>query len=405
MTDLTKLDRKTARAIIDSLKSGTTPLEAAGYLDVGRDRWYRGMDYYFDGAAEGESKVRFIKGYYGDGKTHLMGMARRHALGRNFAVSYASADDLRLDKFEEVYKRIARQVETPDGPGGIEAVLRRWKAGASEGAAARLRGVATLDLNFRLALEGYLLAKSPAEEDQIVQWLLGEPVQLRHLNINRKLQAGDSRDMMRSLSVFIRHIGFSGLLVLLDELDRIQNLTARARQNCYQVLRELMDNTDGQGGMQGTLFYCAAPPEMFTSDRGFNEYDALRTRMKTAAGGGSDQSGVDYRGTIIDLERTPLTTEDYYEMARQVRDIHALALGWDARTAVPDEKLNMIVDRIIGEARAYSMSQPRLVATNIAVIIDLAEQGQDYDVGAVVKQSAKRLEESREEATHKKYED
>lgn len=405
MEDLATLDRKTAREIINSLKGGTTPLDAVGYLDVGRDRWYRGMEYYFEGATDGESKVRFIKGYYGDGKTHLMGMARRFALARNFVVSYASVEDMRLDKFEEVYKRIVRQLETKQGPGGLEAVLRRWKKSASSEAAFALRSLDALDLNFRLAVEGYLMANDPSQEDVIVQWLIGEPVQLRELGINHQLKGADSRDMMRSLSAFLRHIGFAGLVVLLDELDRIQNLTARQRQNCYQVLRELMDNTDGQGGMQGTLFYCAAPPEMFVSDRGFSEYDALRTRMQSALQGAISRQGVDYRGTIIDLEKTPLTPDDFYKMAQQVRAIHAIALNWDAPAAISDEKLRENVGLILGEAGLYSMSMPRLVATSVATMIDLAEQGEPFDVSEILEQSARKVEEARQVSSQKKYED
>lgn len=402
--DLPALDRRTAREIIDKLKSGTTPLDAVRYLDVGRDRWYKGMKYYMAGAADGESKVRFIKGNYGDGKTHLMGMARRFALDDNFVVSYASAENMKLDKFEEVYKRIVRELETSAGPGGLEAVLRRWKEGVSSDAAAQLRDVVALDLNFRLALEGYLKAQEPSQEDQIIQWLLGEPTKLHDLGINRQMQPGDSRDVMRSLSVFLRHIGFSGLVVLLDELDRIQNLTSRQRQNCYQVLRELMDNTDGQGGMQGVLFYCAAPPEMFTADRGFSEYDALRTRLNSALNSLAGSKGVDYRGTIIDLERTPLLPDDYYQMAFQIREVHAKALSWDAAATIPDEELRRDVDQILDEAVVYNTS-PRLVATSIATKIDLAQQGELVPVVAIVQKSAELAQQAREESSHKKYED
>lgn len=402
-------DRLTARRIIDQLKSGTTPLDAAHYLDVGREKWYQGMKYYFEGAEYGESKVRFIRGRYGDGKTHLMAMAQHFALERGFVVSYASAENTRLDKLEEVYKRIVRNLQTAQIEGGIEFLLRRWQeqiGQETEREVERLRSATGLDINFRIAVESYLREQDPQHKDRIVQWLLGEPIKLPELGIKRYLRAGDSRDMMRSLSVFLRLIGYKGLLVLLDELDRIPFQSNRVRQNCYQVLRELMDNADGQGGMQGTLFYCAAPSEMFASDHGFREYDALRSRLEPATKAveqGAQQGRVDYRATIINLEDTPLQISDYYAIASNVRNVHSIALGWDAASALPDSKLKESVDRTIEQE--LNISTPRLVATLIATIADIAEQEQTYDVDTEIKRAYDVAERARAQRHRQKYED
>lgn len=215
MTDQSP-DVMTARRIIDQLKSGTTPLDAASYLDVGRDKWYRGMQYYFEGAEYGESKVRFVRGRYGDGKTHLMAMAQHFALLRGFAVSYASAEDTRLDKIEELYKKVLKNLRTQDVEGGIEFLLHKWKEGIgheTEQERERLRATTGLDINFRIVVESYLCEQDPKRRDQLVQWLLGEPIRLPDLGIRRHLKAGDSRDMMRSLSIFLRLLGSKGLLV------------------------------------------------------------------------------------------------------------------------------------------------------------------------------------------------
>jgi hypothetical protein len=404
------LSRLQASGIINQLKSGTTPLEAAAHIDVGRGRWYQGMDYYFYGAAEGgESKVRFISGRYGDGKTHLMAMARYKALQQNFAVSYASAEHVRLDRFHEVYLRIAKQITTTETEGGLEFILKRWQKqviGQISHEVERLRKEPALDINFRIAVQSFLETSDPDQQQRIAQWLLGEPIRLPELGINRHLRPGDSRDMMRSLSVFLRFLGYSGLLVLLDELDRIQYQTQRQRDGCYQVLRELMDNADGQGGMQGALFYCAAPEEMFTSQRGFMEYEALRSRLEPASmasQGTGGQRRVDYRGTVINLQDTPLSREDHCEMAKRIRAVHATALNWNPVEKVPDSQLEEIVDRVM--ASSYNISAPRLVATTVATVVDLAEQGAEYNVNQEIEQAYDRAEKARIEKHHKKFED
>jgi hypothetical protein len=401
------ISRADAREIINQLKSGSTPLGAAHYLDVGRDKWYRGMNYYFESAEDGESKVRFIRGNYGDGKTHMMGMAQYFALQRGFAVSYISAENTKFDKIEEIYKGIVKNLQSSRGQGGLEFLLKDWqqKTQNVDSEVQKLRSITGLDINFRTAVEDYLYERDLQHQDMIVKWLLGEPVKLPELGINRYLRAGDSRDLMRSMSIFLRFIGYNGLLVLVDELDRIQYLRDRVRQNCYQILRELMDNTDGHGGMQGTLFYCAAPSEMFTQEKGFKEYDALRTRIETAmkATRGFAQGQVDYRGTIIDLEQTRLQRDDFYEIAKKVRNIHSVALNWDASQAFSDGEVKKLVDQIIDEK--LSISTPRLVATAVAIKADITEQGQSIDSADVIKKAYDISDEARTKKHRQQYED
>lgn len=400
--NLTKVE---ARNIIDSLKSGTTPLESVHHLDVGRDRWYHGMKYYLEQAEAGASKVRFIRGRYGDGKTHLMAMAQHFALADGFVVSYASAERVHLHKFEEVYREIIRNLKTRSTKGGIQAILRTWKeqvGGNIESAVKDLRSADALDLGFRIALEYYLREQDPQHEDTIIQWLIGGPVKLPDIGIKRSIRAGDSRDMMRSLSVFLRLIGYKGLLVLLDELDRIQNQSSKTiRPSCYQVLRELMDNTDGQGGMKGTLFYCAASPEMFTNPSGFMEYDALRSRLQAASMVLGNRR-VDYRATIINLEDTPLQIPDYVQLAIKIREIHSIAHTWNPVALLPDSRLDEYVQKIT--AKSYDISMPRLVATTIATIMELAEQGQDYDLDKETSKACDVALEARKRL-HQEYED
>ncbi len=402
------INHATAREIINQLKGGTTPLDATHHLNVGRDRWYCGMDYYFESAEDGESKVRFIRGNYGDGKTHLMGMARHRALKRGFAVSYISAENTKLDKLEEIYKGIVKNLQSSQVSGGLEFFLQDWQKKTEQHTdleVQKLRAVTGLDINFRTAVEAYLHEKDPQHHDMIVKWLLGEPVKLPELGINRYLRAGDSRDLMRSLSIFLRFTGHKGLLVLVDELDRIQYERDRTRQNCYQVLRELMDNTDGHGGMQGTLFYCAAPTEMFTQDKGFKEYDALRTRIEIAptATQSFSHGQVDYRGTIIDLEQTRLQTDDLYKIAAKVRDIHSVALNWDASQALPDSELKALVNQIIAEK--FNIPTPRLVATAVVIRADMTEQGPSIDNETVIRRAYDISEEARAKKHRQQYED
>ena len=56
-------------------------------------------------------------------------------------------------------------------------------------------------------------------------------------------------------------------------------------------------------------------------------------------------------------------------------------------------------------ASSYNISTPRLVATTVATVVDLAEQGAEYDVNQEVERAYDRAEKARVEKHHKKFED
>jgi hypothetical protein len=401
------LDKFKAQQIINQLKSGTTPLDAAHYIDVGRERWYRGMNYFLEAAAEGgSSQVRFIRGRYGDGKTHLMSMAMYYALKQSFVVSYASAESTPLNRFEELYKALAKSLQSERASGGLEYFLKDWKERSKDDIGSLLTSLKMpgMDINFRLAIESFIKDDNVQHEDRILQWLLGNPIKLPELGIKTSLTPTNSRDMMRSLSILVRLMGYSGLVVVLDELDRVQTQKSPVRQKVYQNLRQLLDNVDGQGGMQATIYYIAAPSEMYTQNKGFLEYDALRSRLEPAMKALSQQKTfVDYRGVIINLEDTPMVEEDLVKMATNVRDVHAIALQWDAEENFSEETIRIIVEQILREQ--YNISTPRLVATTIARVADIAEQGGEYDIIQEIQASYEVCEESRKQRHREKYVD
>ena len=46
---------------------------------------------------------------------------------------------------------------------------------------------------------------------------------------------------------------------------------------------------------------------------------------------------IDYRAVIIDLAASPLTSDHRRQLARRIREIHAVAFNWNPQELVPDE--------------------------------------------------------------------
>src|SRR5438270_855687 len=128
-----------------------------------------------------------------------------------------------------------------------------------------------------------------------------------------------------------------GLIGIFDELEQVMEETPARRRKAYTILRELIDNVDGENGMKSTCLYAAAPPGQFESQKGFIEVEALASRIQTPIVLGSGIT--DYMGTIINLDSAPLSEDERTELAKRLRAIHSIARSWDAPKVVPDPKL------------------------------------------------------------------
>ena len=106
---LEQLQPVEARTIIEHLRRGSVPVEQVPYFTVGRERWLSIIDddlaHYI---AAGGTKVRFLNGDYGDGKTHFLSIIQHLAVQTGFAVSFVVLTrEVPMQKFELVYREIA----------------------------------------------------------------------------------------------------------------------------------------------------------------------------------------------------------------------------------------------------------------------------------------------------------
>jgi hypothetical protein len=421
------LDKQLARRIIAHLKAGTTPLEGVAYLNVGNERWFAAAAEQFDEvAADGDALVRFISGYYGDGKTHFLGMLRSIAFDRGWFVSYVTAETTPLHKFDVVYAEVAKNITLPS-----TARLLPWiGVGAGRGASVLLGAVFAAfyqeayrsDARDGLHKERVLaalrqkakaLGSSPCihqavgaaviaytesvirgdteATQQICAWLEGSDVRMPENGLSRRIDQKVARDVMRSLSALAQRAGLLGGLILLDEAERILTQSRQVRQKSYGVLRDLLDNTDGQGGMQSAVTYVAATPEMFESERGFAEYDALRSRLRPVAQLGKSHF-VDWRAVVVDLSSSPFGDGQLAQLFLRIVDIHAIARSWSPGDYFSAGAVNGIVEKIVS-APAHA-SRPRMLAACAASLLETLEQNRSATIeellGATLEEMGRR---------------
>jgi hypothetical protein len=402
------LDQSTGKRLINSLKKGTTPLDLAVYLNVGNERWYSAADEFCaDVEADGDSIVRFINGYYGDGKTHFLGMLRAFAIQRRWMVSYVTLENTPIHKFDVLYAEAVKNFQLPEsipmvpwlpahdrrGVGALfAAFFTKWYVelhgsltkdglnsmaviqGVKERTDRILARSGLHDLMVK-AIQGFVASALSQKLDQlqtIRSWAEGQPGTCRELGLTRRIDANLARDFLRALALLAKNSGIKGSLLLVDEAERVMDQSRSVRKKSYGVIRDLLDNADNQGGMPASMIYIAATPEMFSSENGFAEYEALRSRLANARRF-TIANHMDWRAVIIDLVKTPLPHDHLVQLAHKVRDVHAIARQWDPRPHVTDEMIQSLIVKIESGASSQ-VSRPRMLSSLIATLLEIAEQ-------------------------------
>ncbi|MFH1075947.1 MAG: BREX system ATP-binding domain-containing protein [Pseudomonadota bacterium] len=384
-----------ARSIIEELRKGSVPGDYVPFFTVGRENWLTFIeDDLKNYIAEGGTKVRFLSGDYGDGKTHFMSIIRHLALQQGFAASFVVLTrDVPIHKFEAVYQSLTRQLRGSFEGIGIRNLLSHWMDGLvqKEGTpspeqiadiAETLRNLPGMNVNFANALtalahnrfsplmEGEVDDERTANREIIFHWFeAGKATkqELKPFGIFEVVNKNNSKQMLNSLNAFLRYVGYKGLILLLDELETVIAQSASVRNAAYENVRLLIDNTEQS---QYFHIYFSIIPDVLLSEKGLKSYDALWSRVRSIG----QQKQLNYRDVLIDLHRTPLQSSELIDLGRSLRCIHEISYRWDATKSVPDQLLEDICEN---QKKMGLLSEVRLFVKQVIRILDMAEQGKN----------------------------
>ena len=362
-------------AILQSLAAGVVPRRGLQHVQVGRASEVSALLSDLDRIIDGGAAIRFVIGEYGSGKSFFLHLIRSAALEKNVVTMHGDlTPDRRIHatggQARNLYAELARNLATRTNPegGGLASMVERFIGQAQQEARAADGNVEDvihqhLDKLSEL-VGGYDFAEVVAAywrgHDQgdaslkasAVRWLRGEYATRtdarRDLGVRTIVDDGSVYNQLKLLARFVRLAGYTGLLVVLDELVNLYKLAStRARSSNYeQILRILNDCLQGTVSHLG--FLMAGTPEFLTDTRrGLYSYEALQSRLSenTFASAGLK----DFSGPVIRLPN--LTPEELFVVLTKLRHIHAS--GDSAASALPDGALRTFMDhcsRRIGEA-------------------------------------------------------
>jgi P-loop Domain of unknown function (DUF2791) len=361
--------------VIQALVAGVVPRVGLHHIQVGRAAEVGALVKDIDRIADGGSSCRFIIGEYGAGKTFFLSLMRLIALERRCVTIHADlAPDRRIHatggQARGLYAEAVRNMatRTKQEGGALPSVVERFVTECVKEASEQGLGVESVidkrlsalqesvgGHDFATVLKAYWQASEDGNEAlkaSALRWLRAEfstKTEARQaLGVRNIIDDADVYDSLKLLAQFVRLAGYSGLVIVFDELVNLYKLqSAQARnQNYEQILRVVNDML--QGNSEGVGFIFGGTPEfLMDSRRGLFSYEALQSRLAENQFAG--QGLIDMSGPVIRLQS--LSPEELLILLANIRSV--FALGDPTRHLVPDEALAAFMahcNQRIGEA-------------------------------------------------------
>lgn len=382
--------------IIDALKSGNVPPNGVRSICLGRDKEIEEIEYLLDKIDEGKAFTRFLNGEFGAGKSFFLKVIEEIAYDKGFVVAWVTlSNDVPFNKIDVVYRNIAKNLRCKTGT-SLEHIIDRWviklrsmantETGDLQDYNKFVNENVSIDLKetrehshpFALAIENYCKFRNEGNNelaDYAISWLRGDAnipfTQKRKFGVKGDITKENAIDFLEALSIFVKSIGYSGLVVLIDEAEYIMNLhTAKLRDIAYNYIRDIYDNCN-KGNFQNSLFIFAGTPQFYDDPKkGVPSYQALDDRITDML----DTDFKDLRKPIIKLEG--FTNEELLDIAYTLIDMHGEVYDWDA-----SEKISPILDEIVKNHEEKAVLTggkvtPRTFVRSLISLLDTVQQNQ-----------------------------
>ncbi len=412
-----KIPKRIASAIINSLKGGVVPRVGLPYIAVGRETEINALLHDVEIIEDGGASFRFIVGKYGSGKSFLLQTIRNYVMDKNFVVIDADlSPERRLQGTKgqglATYKELIRNMSTktkPDG-GALTLILDRWISGVQTQTAAEsgleLGDPALLSLtekkicqvinslnemvhgfDFAKLLTIYYRASVNGDDEskaKAVKWFRGEystkSEAKAELGVNIIITDDDWYEYVKLFAMFLKRAGYSGMLMLIDELVNIYKVpNSITRQYNYEkILTMYNDTLQGKAQYLGIIM-CGTPQCIEDTRRGVYSYEALRSRL--AEGRFSTDTTKDMLAPVIKL--LPLTYEEMLVLIEKLADIHAQL--FDYKQTITQEDMISFIQIEFGRIGADSNITPREVIRDFIELLNIIYQNPQINITKLLK--------------------
>lgn len=396
---------KDAADIVSALRGGLVPRGGLEHFATGleplTDVFVEELQ--FVGGGKGLSK--WIRGEYGTGKTFATRYLCAQARSRGFATAevQVSINDTPLHHLETVYRRLIERLETAaDGPNAFQAVVEGWLYQVGE-EVRRLRGLSEDDPGFADATEERLEDKladlsrrNPAfsqvlrayhramhqgdfgAAQGLLAWLSGQPHTDRSVTasagVKGKIDGQAALTFLGGVLQLLRQSGYSGLVIVLDEVETIQRMNAQTREKSLNALRQLMD-TLAANELPGLYVLVTGTRDFYEGYKGLKGLPALYQRVNVKFD--EDPRWDNLRATQVRL--LPFSAARLLDIGRRVRALYPARSGARVAAAADDRFLAALVGKVTEGFGGRVDVAPRLFLRELVDVLDRIDQHPDYD--------------------------
>lgn len=397
------------REIIAALRKGTVPQRGLDFLAVGLQRFDGVIAEELSDVAQGSAIFKAVRGEYGCGKTFFARWVQEYAKKQGFATAEVQISEAEtpLHRLETVYRRAMEQLSTPDCfLGAFRSILDGWFYGLEEDVLAegtidpndddalaaradelleqRLVEITRATPQFAAALRAYRTAQragNHATAEGLAGWLAGQP----HIAASIKREAGIKGDVdhfaalsfLRGLLLILKDSGYSGLVLVLDEIETIQRVRSDVREKGLNALRQLLDDIDG-GRFPGLYLAITGTPAFYDGPQGIQRLEPLAQRLHV-----DFQTDARFDNPrAVQLRLTTFDHERLVEVGTKVRDLFAADCKAPnrVRSLAGTDYIDSLARSLAGKLGGKVGIAPRLFLKKlVADVLDRIDQYDDFD--------------------------
>lgn len=409
---------KEATAIINSLTGGVVPKSGIQHITVGRKREISAMLQALEEVENGHSIVKFWIGEFGSGKSFMLHLLNTIAIRKKFVVSNADfTPERRLysndRKAVALYSAIVDGLSIATRPegGALEILLDKWiEKTMTEVSTEYDISLSALQLpehqpkvenkifqtineltdaggfNFGTVMMKYY--KGFAEHNiqlqkSAIRWLKGEYTTKtdakRDLDVREIITDLNYYDMVKNFARFFVSIGYSGLMINLDEAINLYKIPNRSvRNKNYEKILTIY-NDCYQGNTKHLFFNFAGTEDFLDNERrGLFSYDALKTRLE---GNKFETLNIrDYSQPVIKL--LPLDHNELFVLLKKLKTI--FDLHFKTNIEFKEEDIHKYMENKLNQQGAAEFLTPREVIRQFINILNILRQNPEQSKAAIL---------------------
>ena len=400
-----KVPKRILNSLLNSLSAGVVPRSGAPYIAIGRAEEIASLLDNLDFVKDDGAFCRFLIGRYGSGKSFLIQLIRGYALERGFLCADADLSPERrlsggsnagLATYRELMINLSSKA-SPDG-NALSTILSRHfimlkNAIISDGILPddkrfepelRKRVYETLaelegdvgGFDYARVLGEYYAASIADDSERktaCLRWLRGEystkteAKSALGFGVSTIIDDANWYNFIKLLASLSRHLGYSGLIVFIDECVNLYKIPNRiSRESNYEKLLAIFNDTlQGKAKGLGVIFG-GTPQFLEDTRRGLFSYDALRSRLYD-----SKYSEFGYQNLsspVIRLRR--LSDNELLALVRRLTKLYAEREGSDT-LPLSEEQIERFITKALDKTGAEELITPREIIRDYLTLLNI----------------------------------